>query len=238
MTEQQSAWLDRVRAAWSERAAQWDEMSEANAETPGRATDLERMATALGLQPGSRLLDAGCGSGQFAIGFARRGCRVTGIDLSPEMIARARSHSRDVNLDVEWRVGQVAELDDGDATYDAVFARVVLQFVPDVPATLAEFRRVLKSGGRLLTAVPGALSPIYNRSWRRFIEPASHGTNLMVPWEMEAVLQELGWTIHEGWGEFSSNLTGDENPFGAALAGISDRRLHQAASTTWTVIAS
>jgi 2-polyprenyl-3-methyl-5-hydroxy-6-metoxy-1,4-benzoquinol methylase len=231
------AWLDRVCTNWNERAPRWDEMSEANAEAPDRPADLERTAAALGLKPGSRLLDAGCGSGQFAIAFADFGCRVTAIDLAPDMIARGRKHAAERGVEVEWRVGEIARLSDSVAAYDAIHARVMLQFVPDVPAALREFRRVLKPGGRLYASVPGALSPIYNRSWRRFIEPHKVGTSYMVPWELEEVLQALGWTILDGWGNTGRNLTGDENPLApSALDGL-DRRLQQAAATTWAVIA-
>jgi 2-polyprenyl-3-methyl-5-hydroxy-6-metoxy-1,4-benzoquinol methylase len=236
MTER-DAWLNRVRATWNERAPQWDEMSEANAAAPDRPADLARTAAALGLKPGARLLDAGCGSGQFAIAFAELGCRVTAIDLAQEMVERGRRHAAERGVEVEWRVGEIGRLADRDAAFDAIHARMVLQFVAEVPATLKEFRRVLKPGGHLYASVPGALSPIYNRSWRRFIEPESVGTSFMVPWELEEVLQVLGWTILDGWGSTGRNLTGDENLLDADALFALPRRLQPAAATTWAVVA-
>ena len=232
------AWLERVRATWNERASQWDEMSEEHAVAPDRPADLTRIAAALGLRPGSRLLDAGCGSGQWAIAFAQLGYRVTAIDLAPEMVHRAQRHAEERGVEVEWRIGDVARLNEPVAVYDAIFARVVLQFVPDVPAALREFRRVLKPGGRLLTSVPGALSPIYNRSWRRFVEPDDVSTNFMLPWELEAVLRTFGWSMLDSWGNFGGRaLSGEVNPLDAeSVAGL-DRRLQQAAATTWVMIA-
>jgi len=232
------AWLERVRATWNERAPQWDEMSEANASAPDRPADLARTAAALGLQLGSRLLDAGCGSGQFAIAFAQLGCRVTAIDLSPEMVDRGREHAAERGVEVEWRLGEVARLGDPTADYDAIHARMVLQFVPDVPAALREFRRVLKPDGRLYASVPGALSPIYNRAWRRFVEPESVSANFMLPWELEEVLRDLGWTILDGWGRTGPSLTGDNNPLDAAALSALPRPLQQAAATMWAVVAS
>jgi 2-polyprenyl-3-methyl-5-hydroxy-6-metoxy-1,4-benzoquinol methylase len=230
-------WLNRARATWDERAPDWDAMSEANAVAPDRPADLARMAAALGLRPGARLLDAGCGSGQFAIAFAKLGARVTGVDLAPEMIARARRHAEERSVDVEWRIGEIARLTDPVAVYDAIFGRVVLQFVPDVPAALREFRRVLKPGGRLLASVPGALSPIYARSWRRFVEPESVSINFMVPWELEELLRAFGWTILDSWGDFGgAGPTGDVNPLGATTIAPLDRRLQQAAATTWVTV--
>jgi len=232
-----AAWLDRVRSNWNERAASWDEMSEENAAATDRPADLDRTADALQLTPGSRLLDAGCGSGQYAVAFAERGYRVTAVDLAPEMIARGRTHAQEHGVTVEWRVGEVARLADADGTYDAVHARVVLQFVPDVVAALHELRRVLKPGGRLYASVPGSLSPIYNLSWRRFVDPQLVGNRYLVPWELEALLKEFGWTVVDGWGSFGRNLMGDTNPLNPDELQRLDRRLQQAASTTWAIIA-
>ena len=233
---QHNAWLERVRAVWSGRAGDWDRMAEEVALSVDRTADVARTAVALDLHHGSRVLDAGCGTGQFAIALATLGCVVTAEDISPAMIDRAAAHARDRDVEIEFRVGNIGKLADEAATYDAVHARVVLQFVPDVVTTLREFRRVLKPGGRLLASVPGSLSPIYNRSWRRFVEPANVGSNWIVPWELEELLRQDSWTVLEQWGEFGQNLTGDGNELGAAVRGA-PARLQQAAATTWTSVA-
>ena len=231
------AWLARARATWNDRAADWDAMSEANTLAPDRPADIARTAAALTISTGTSLLDAGCGSGQYALAFAQLGCRVTAIDLSPAMIQRARDHAAERNLDVEWRIGDLSRLPDPDSAFDAVHARVSLQFVPDLAATLAEFRRVLRPGGRLYTSVPGSLSPIYGRSWRRFIEPDRHAVSYVTPWELEALLEHLGWKILDGWGSFGPNLAGDP-AFGSADAVAAlPHRLQQAAATVWALIA-
>ncbi|MGH2561471.1 MAG: methyltransferase domain-containing protein [Thermomicrobiales bacterium] len=237
MRETVQPWLDRVRTVWDGRAAAWDEMSEANARAPDRVQDLRRTDEALRLAPGSVVLDAGCGAGQFAIAFAEMGCRVTGVDLAPEMIARARAHAEARGVEVNWRVGEVGALSDPLAVYDAIHARMVLLFVPDVPAALREFRRVLKPGGRLYASVPGALSPIYSHSWRRLVAPEDAGTNFIVPWELDAIMRDTGWSILDEWGEFGQSLTGETNPFTPADVVALPRRLQQAAATTWTFIA-
>jgi len=230
------AWLDRVRTIWSGRAGDWDRMAEEVALSADRTADIARTAVALDLHHGSRVLDAGCGTGQFAIALATLGCVVTAQDLAPAMIDRAAAHARDHDVEIAFRVGDIARLDDDAASYDAIHARVVLQFVPDVMAALRELRRVLKPGGRLLASVPGALSPIYNRSWRRFVEPANVGSNWIVPWELEELLRQGGWTVLEQWGEFGQSLTGDGNDLAAAVRGA-PLRLQQAAATTWTLVA-
>lgn len=230
------AWLDRVRAVWSDRASDWDRMSEENALSADRTADIAHIAVALDLHHGSRVLDAGCGTGQFAIALATLGCVVTAKDLSPQMIDRASGHARDRGVEIEFRVGDITHLDDPAATYDAIHARAVLQFVPDVVAALREFRRVLKPAGRLLTSVPGALSPIYNRSWRRFVEPGNVGSNWIVPWELETLLEQDGWTVIEQWGSYGVSMTGDGNDLGAAVNN-GPLALRQAAATIWTMVA-
>jgi len=232
------AWRERVRQAWDERAERWDAMAEANAAAPDRAADLDRTWDALRLRPGARLLDAGCGAGQFAIAFAERGCRVTAVDLSPRMIELARGHAERSGVAVEWRVGDLARIADPLAVYDAIHARVALQFVPDIPAALREFRRLLRPGGRLCASVPGALSPIYRRSWQRHLRPAAENANYLLPWELERLLEAHGWTLRDGWGEGGGDCSGEPNPLDAVTIATLPRSLQQAAATTWTVIAS
>jgi SAM-dependent methyltransferase len=210
-------------------------MSEANALSAERTAEIARLAVALDLHHGSRVLDAGCGSGQWSIAFATLGCAVTAQDLSPVMIDRARMHASDRNLAITLRTGDVSALPDPAATFDAVYARVVLQFVPDPPAVLREFRRVLKPGGRLFTSVPGALSPIYGRSWQRFLKHGNVSVNYMVPWELEALLADGGWRVIEQWGDYGNSMT-DDNRLEAAIRNA-PIPLQQAAATTWGYVA-
>src|SRR5262245_7423682 len=66
LASESSRWLERSRVAWDARSERWDARAEANALAPDRTVELNRVSEALRLQPGSRVLDAGCGSGQFA----------------------------------------------------------------------------------------------------------------------------------------------------------------------------
>src|SRR5918995_5255640 len=136
--DDQASWLQRSRAAWDARAERWDARAEVNALAPDRSAELDRIWDALRLRRDAHVLDAGCGSGQWAIAFAERGVHVTGIDLSPEMIRLARDDANVRGLDIEWRTGDVTRLADPLAVFDAIHARVLLQFLPDVPAALRE----------------------------------------------------------------------------------------------------
>jgi SAM-dependent methyltransferase len=100
------------------------------------------------LTSGTDLLDVGCGPGTISIDLAQRVApgRVVGIDASPEVIAQAREHE---TSNIEFRIGDVYALAEGDETYDVVHAHQVLQHLTDPEAALREMHRVLRRGGRL-----------------------------------------------------------------------------------------
>jgi arsenite methyltransferase len=108
----------------------------------------------LALQPGERVLDVGSGPGflttEMALEVGREG-RVHGVDPSESMLGLARRRERAPQAAaVELHVADALELPFADASLDAVVSTQVLEYVDDVPAALAEARRVLRAGGRLL----------------------------------------------------------------------------------------
>jgi SAM-dependent methyltransferase len=230
------AWIRRAQETWDTRATTWNARSGTNALAGDRAADLDRIWTGLALRAGARLLDAGCGSGQFALALSVRGALVTGIDLSPEMIRLARENAKQLGLPaaVAWEVGAVDQMPLVDGSVDAIHARMVLPLVPDVPAALREFRRVLRPGGRLPVSTAGPLSPIYQQSWRRHLHEEA-GCNYLLPWELEHLAQAGGWTICAGWGEWGEDARGTANA--AASGAEGDLLLQQVTATTWTFIA-
>jgi SAM-dependent methyltransferase len=64
----------------------------------------------LRLAPGRRVLDVPCGDGRLALELAARGCRVTGVDISPDFLAAAGASARERGLDVEWRLSDMRDL--------------------------------------------------------------------------------------------------------------------------------
>ncbi|MFG2076329.1 class I SAM-dependent methyltransferase [Nonomuraea maritima] len=100
---------------------------------------------------GRRILDAGCGSGPLFAELRDRGAVVTGIDASAGMLEMAR---RRLGPDADLQVADLADpLPFPDDTFDDVVASLVLHYLEDWGPTLAELRRVLKPGGRLLASV-------------------------------------------------------------------------------------
>lgn len=78
------------------------------------------------------------------------GLRLTGIDLSPQMLASARQRAADLGLDVSLREGDAQALPFDDESFDTVVCTLALCGIPDDRAAVAEMKRVLRPGGRLL----------------------------------------------------------------------------------------
>lgn len=116
-----------------------------------------RVAAAAAIQPGQRVLDVACGTGVLTrAAAARAGPKgsVTGLDLSPRMLAVAES----LSPNLRWRQGSAEALPFPDASFDAVVSQFGLMFVPDPSLALREMMRVLVPGGKLAVAVWASLA--------------------------------------------------------------------------------
>lgn len=103
-----------------------------------------------------RVLDVGCGTGIVARKIAekqRSVARVAGIDLSPDMLTVAREAADRNGLPIEWHQGRAEQLPFPDESFDVVTCQFALMFMADRYAALAEMRRVLVDGGRLVLSV-------------------------------------------------------------------------------------
>lgn len=100
---------------------------------------------------GRRILDAGCGAGPVSLALRDRGAVVSGFDRSAKMVELARQR---LGGDVDLRVADITgPLPYPDGVFDDAVAALVLHYLEDWTAPLAELRRVLKPGGRLIVVV-------------------------------------------------------------------------------------
>jgi demethylmenaquinone methyltransferase/2-methoxy-6-polyprenyl-1,4-benzoquinol methylase len=129
-----------------------------------------REATARAVvRPGDRVLDVCCGTGDLALADRRAGGRVTGVDFSEPMLARARAKSREI----DWVRADALALPFPAASFDAVTVGFGVRHFDDLERGLRELRRVLVPGGRLavldLTRPRGGLRFFYALWFDRLI---------------------------------------------------------------------
>lgn len=106
-----------------------------------------------GIVAGESVLDVGTGTGVLAISAARRGAKVDGLDLTPELIEQARENAAIARLpDIVWTQGDAEALPYPDASFDVVASQFGHMFAPRPEIAVAEMRRVLKPGGRIVFA--------------------------------------------------------------------------------------
>ncbi len=149
-----------------------------------------------GLQPGEVVVDLGAGAGIDCFLAAKKvGAtgRVIGVDMTPQMVERARKNAAEAGVtNVEFRLGEIEALPVADGTADVVISNCVINLSPDRERVLAEAYRVLKPGGRLVISdlvsdgpapsilrdnaeVVCACLPVEGREYRSDLERAGFG---------------------------------------------------------------
>ncbi len=118
------------------------------------------------------VLEIAIGSGRN-MGFYPDGVRVTGVELSPEMLALARARAEQLGVEVDLRLGDAQELEFEDSSFDTVLITFAFCTIPDDRRGAEEAFRVLRPGGRLV-AIEHVRSPSRAvRAGQRLLEPLS-----------------------------------------------------------------
>ena len=158
---------DAVRGMFDRIAPVYDAMNRVM--TAGLDRSWRRLTVEAVVQPGDRVLDACCGTGDLAVAAEREGGIVTGLDFSPRMLERARKKSETVT----WIEGDLLALPFDDGSFDAATVGFGVRNVADLEAGLAELHRVLRPGGRVaileITQPRGVLRPFFSLWFERIV---------------------------------------------------------------------
>jgi demethylmenaquinone methyltransferase/2-methoxy-6-polyprenyl-1,4-benzoquinol methylase len=178
--------------------------------------------------PGDAVVDVACGTGAVSVELARTlGCRVVGVDQSPEMLAEGRRRVEAAGLGdrIELRDGRAEELPFADGTFAGLTFTYLLRYVDDPAATMRELVRVVRPGGTIAMlefAVPPR--PLPRAAWEAWVR---------------AGLPLAGRAVSPGWGEVGGFLGPSVRSFwerwppdrlrgvweGAGVAGVQARLL-------------
>ena len=144
----------------------------------------------LGVAPGTRLLDVGCGAGQLALIAARAGAQVTGCDIAPNWIEKARERAAAEGLQITFEEGDAEALPYGDGQFDAVVSLIGAMFAPRPELVAAELTRVCRLGGMIAMAnwTPGGFIGQMFKTIAKHIAPS--GMPSPVLWGDEATVRE------------------------------------------------
>lgn len=101
------------------------------------------------LQPkaGMRILDVGCGTGNFSLKLAQLGARVTGIDIAENMLNQATAKTANTHLPIQFLKGNAAHMPFQSNSFDAVLSMTAFEFIPNPYEVYLEMKRILKPGG-------------------------------------------------------------------------------------------
>jgi arsenite methyltransferase len=122
------------------------------------------------LEPGERVLDLGCGAGTDSLVAALMvgdAGSVTGIDMTPQMLDKARRAAAELGVrNVEFVEGEAEQLPFAAASFDVVISNGVIDLVPDKDAVFAQLHRVLAPGGRIQIADVTIQQPVSDEGRR------------------------------------------------------------------------
>lgn len=221
----------RQRAMWE--AGEYADLS------PYIADVGDLVVTKAGIEPGMKVLDVACGTGNAARAAARLGAQVTGLDLTPKLLKAGQARAAVERLSIDWREGDAEDLPFDNASFDRVLSTFGHMFAPRHQRTADEMARVCRRGGMIVTATwtpEGTVGAIFETS-SSFMPPPPHYASPPIEWgnddhvrhlfsrtavafHFERHLNQIQWNSLENWTEYFMDRFG---PMVTARAILGDR---------------
>jgi len=155
------------------------------------APEAESLVARLKLEPGARVLDIACGTGNVTLPLARTGAVVTGLDMTPPLLKQARARAVREGLPIRFDEGFAESLPYPDSSFDLLVSMFGVMFSPFPATVVSEMARVLRPGGRIALAswtssgFTGKMSAISVRHL-----PPPHGAISPLLWGEEATVRD------------------------------------------------
>lgn len=192
-------WHGEAKKKWDDGAGYWNKNSEQMWETGSRKEIIPFLLEYVEPLHDIHIVDVGCGDGYGSWKLANHGFAVTGVDLSEEMINRAKE--RDLCDNLSFVQGDLTELPFEDHSFSLAMAINALEWTKVPSDALNELKRVIKNEGLLLVGILGPTAkPRVNSYSRLYGENVV--MNTMMPWEFEQLAVENGWEVIDGKGVY------------------------------------
>ena len=143
------------------------------------------------IEPGVRVLDVACGTGQLAFPAAAAGARVTGIDIAASLIEQARARADAEGVDIQFDEGDAEALPYEDESFDLVISLIGAMFAPRPELVASELMRVCRPGGRIVMGnwTPEGFIGSFFRTVGKHLPPPS-GIPSPLAWGSEEIVRE------------------------------------------------
>jgi SAM-dependent methyltransferase len=135
---------EKMRATWM--AGDFGKIAEYSAKCA------EDFVESLDIRPGTQVLDVACGTGNLAIPAARKGARVTGVDIATNLLVQARARAEGEGLEIALKEGDAEQLPFPAEHFDLVMSMFGAMFAPDPERVASELARVCRHGGKIAMA--------------------------------------------------------------------------------------
>jgi SAM-dependent methyltransferase len=236
----------RQRALWD--AGEYSSLSPFIAEVG------ELVVARAGIEPGMKVLDVACGTGNAARPAARAGARVIGLDLTPKLLEAGRAKAAAEGLEIEWREGDAEALPFEDGEFDRVLSTFGHMFAPRHGQTASEMARVCRKGGTIVIATwtpEGTVGEVFRASASFMPPPPDYASpptlwgdedhvrkqfaGLATSFEFERHVNTIEWDSMDEWADFFMDRFG---PMVTARKMLGDRftELRERVVAIWTKV--